>query len=292
MEYNVEVTVSPAAMARLCSRSVPNPENGTSIVLMAGRTKRLVRAEELLDDGGKDVGDKGADAEERRACETVQVGVSGFIPLPDDEDSIQRIILELAPIRILGTAFVRDGPYVRSYEFTFSLYIFLYFLILCQRHGITENNKNLLWRLSSFENVGIGESRLLSLTMQRSIKCTTRRPAASRGFAFHLLHFSGTPRANVVDDATYCGVTSQRSGNYSLGGPLEASSLDFFRNNNLDLTICDKQASPTRNCTCPFQFGSYHHADLIDPSGVGRETVGGGEASTSETRVVGKETGT
>ena len=39
-------------------------------------------------------------------------------------------------------------------------------------------------------------------------------------------------------------------------------------------------------------FGSYHHADLIDPSGVGRETVGGGEASTSETRVVGKETGT
>ena len=115
MEYNVEVTVSPAAMARLCSRSVPNPENGTSIVLMAGRTKRLVRAAELLDDGGKDVGDKGADAEKRRACETVQVGVSGFIPLPDDEDSIQRIILELAPIRILGTAFIRDGPYVRSY---------------------------------------------------------------------------------------------------------------------------------------------------------------------------------
>ena len=116
MEYNVEVTVSPAAMARLCSRSVPNPENGTSIVLMAGRTKRLVRAAELLDDGGKDVGDKGdKGGEGRRACETVQVGVSGFIPLPDDEDSIQRIILELAPIRILGTAFIRDGPYVRSY---------------------------------------------------------------------------------------------------------------------------------------------------------------------------------
>ena len=116
MESNIEVTVSPAAMAKLSSMSMPNPSNGTSIVLMAGRTKRLVRAAELLDDG-KDVGDKGG--EKRSAGETVQVGVSGFISLPDDEDSIQRIILDLAPIRILGTAFIRDGAaYVRSYKST------------------------------------------------------------------------------------------------------------------------------------------------------------------------------
>ena len=122
MESKVEVTVSPAAMAKLSSRSVPNPPNGTSIVLLAGRTRRLVRAAELLDDG-KDVGDKGG--EKRRACETVQVGVSGFISLPDDKDTIQRIILDLAPIRILGTAFIRDGAWVRlrSYKLTFSQFL-------------------------------------------------------------------------------------------------------------------------------------------------------------------------
>ena len=110
MECNVEVTVSPAAMAKLASGS---PEiDATSLVLIAGRMKRLVRAAELLDDGSKEVGDKGG--EKRRACETVlQVGVSGFISLPDDEDTIKRVILDLAPIRILGVAIVRNGAYVR-----------------------------------------------------------------------------------------------------------------------------------------------------------------------------------
>ena len=109
MEYNVEVTVSPAAMAKLASGS---PEiDTTSLVLIAGRMKRLVRAAELLDDG-KDVGDKGG--EKKCACETtVQVGVSGFISLPDEEDAIKRVILDLAPIRILGVAIVRNGAYVR-----------------------------------------------------------------------------------------------------------------------------------------------------------------------------------
>ena len=117
------------------------------------------------------------------------------------------------------------------------------YLILCQRHGITEKNWDLLWRLSSIENVGIGKDRLLSLTMQRSIKCTTRRPAASRGFAFYLVDFSGTHKANVLANVTYCGVAGRRSGNYSVGGPLEAASHEFFQNNNLDLSICDTQVN-------------------------------------------------
>ena len=110
MEYNVEVTVSPAAMAKLASGA---PEiDATSLVLIAGRMRRLVRAAELLDDGSKEVGGKGG--EKRRAREVVlQVGVSGFISLPDDEDTIRRVILDLAPIRILGVAIVRNGAYVR-----------------------------------------------------------------------------------------------------------------------------------------------------------------------------------
>ena len=106
-------------------------------------------------------------------------------------------------------------------------------------------NRDLLWKLSSFENFGIGEGRLICCTLHRSVKSTTRRPAASRGFAFHLVDFSGVPTTYVLDDVTYCGVTSRRSGNYSLGGPLEVSSHDFFQNNNLDLNICDKQVKPT-----------------------------------------------
>ena len=118
MESNIEVTVSPAAMAKISSGtgSISTPVDGTGIVLMAGRTRRIVRAAELLDDDDDDeVGTKGGGGGgKRRACETLQVGVSGFVPIPEfDADAIKMIVEELAPIRILGMAFIRDGLYVR-----------------------------------------------------------------------------------------------------------------------------------------------------------------------------------
>ena len=114
MESNIEVTVSPAAMAKLSSSSEPISPQDCGHFLMAGRTRKIVRTAELLDDDDDDAGkDRGG---KRRACETLQVGVSGFVRVPEfDTDTTERIACELAPIRILGMAFIRDGlQYVRQ----------------------------------------------------------------------------------------------------------------------------------------------------------------------------------
>lgn len=115
-----------------------------------------------------------------------------------------------------------------------------------QRHGVSADNKELLWRLSTFENLGIEDGRLLFCTMHKSFKSTHRRPAISRSFVFHVIGFNPLPpKVKTVGDVNYCGLSDRRSGNYSVGGPLEAASHAFFPNNNLDPDVCDKQVRDT-----------------------------------------------
>ena len=79
--------------------------------------------------------------------------------------------------------------------------------------------------------------------MHKSTKSTVRRPALGRVCAFHHINFNGAPKADTVSDVTYSGLGNRRSGNYSVGGPLEAASHALFPNNNLDLDVYDKQVT-------------------------------------------------
>ena len=103
MESKIDVTISPAAMATVSSASISAQESG--IVLMVGRMRTIERPAELFDDGDTD----GAGNRDRGG-KTLQIGVTGFVPIPEyDADTVEAIALELEPMRILGLAFVRDG---------------------------------------------------------------------------------------------------------------------------------------------------------------------------------------
>jgi len=218
MESKIDVTISPAAMATVSSASISAQESG--IVLMVGRMRTIERPAELFDDGDTD----GAGNRDRGG-KTLQIGVTGFVPIPEyDADTVEAIALELEPMRILGLAFVRDG--------------------IAYRHAPNTNNKTSLWTFMSFGNsMGIGHNRLLFCTLNKAVNSTHRRPSLGRTFALHVIDACGNTK--TMDEVFFCGLNDRRSGCYSVGGPLEDRDHPSFLNNNLDLGGFEKQIAST-----------------------------------------------
>jgi len=217
MESKIDVTISPAAMATISSStSFTAQESG--VVLMVGRMRTIERPAELFDEGaGVGNGDRGG--------ETLQIGVTGFVPVPEyDAGTVEAIALELEPMRILGLAFIRDG--------------------IAYRHAPSRDNKSSLMLIMSFgDKMGIGHGRLLFCTLNKAVKSTHRRPSLGRTFVLHVVELGSVSK--TMDEVAFCGLDNRRSGYYSVGGPLEDRDHPSFLNNNLDLGGFEKQIAST-----------------------------------------------